>query len=385
MQKLTHEAVNKLIQTSFSPAVTLYIPLETSLSSPHITENQIRFKNLIHMAVDELKARGDTSKLADELRQKLDDVHDDLGFWKDAGRGILLCASPGMQEMYELPVDTEEYAAVDESFHLAPILALLGDERPFYVLALAQQNPKLYTGNMYGLTAVDIGLPTSLRQGLGIDEPNQKSENQGSANGSSQNTGGYNGRGGSRNPMDNDRMKFFHLVDAQLHAKADRTLPLLLAGIESEIAEFRDISKYPHLMKGSIAGNHTETRPGELFDKAFAVVRSELIQPEHDAVREEYQRLAGASPERVAGDHAGIVAAADQGRVDKLLAGLGRVTTDTVQDRVASVFRISFPEAKLSKKLNNLAMKVWAQSGKIISLLPHEMPNGAPMVARLRY
>lgn len=385
MQKITHDAITQLVDQTTSPAVTLYVPLEATASPPHITENQIRLKNLIHKAVEALKAQGDTTKLSKELCDMLDQTVQNPDFWKETSRGMLLCAMPGKIEMFQLPIDTEEYVAVDDAFHLAPVLALLGDDRKFYVLALAQQHPKLYAGDMYGLTDAGIAMPASLREGLGIDEPNQKSENQGSATGPSTNTGWFNGRGGARNPMDNDRLKFFHQIDTILHDRADRTIPLLIAGIDAEVAEFRNLSKYPKIMEGHISGNHTETSFAELFPVAQAIVMQELIQPEHAAAREEYERLSGANPERVARDKASILAAAEQGRVDKLLANLSRVTTDTVQDKVTSALRITFPEGDLGKTMNSLAMTVWQMSGKVVSLMPNEMPFGAPMVARLRY
>lgn len=385
MQKITHESIESLLKSSKSPKVTIYAPLEATASPPHITENQIRLKNLIHKATEELKAQDDTSKLSHELCEKLDTIRDNLEFWKDRGRGLLICAEPGTITMLDLPMDTEEYVAVDDTYHLAPILAMLGDAREFLLLAIAQQQPKLYTGDMYCLTEMEIDLPANIRVALGIDEANQKTENQGSANGTSMQTGWFNGRGGARNPQEADRLRFFQLIDKHILDRTDRSLPLILAGIDAEVAEYRSLSKYPKILQESICGNHTETRPEELFDKAYSIITKELIQPEHDAAREEYERLQGANPERVAHDRKSIEAAAEQGRIDKLLAMMSRRTTDTVQDKVEPVLRITFPEADFSKTLNGLAMQVWQMSGKVLSLMPGEMPGGAQMVARLRY
>jgi hypothetical protein len=385
VQKITHEDIQELLSLEETPKVTLYIPLETTAAPPQLSENQIRFKNLIHKAVDELHVKNDASKLGQELRDLLESAQNDIDFWKDRTSGMLLCTTPGMVRIFDLPVDTEEYAAVDDTFHLAPVLALLGDAREYYVLALAQQNPKIFKGDMYGLEIMDIGLPTTMREALGIDEPNQQSENQGSATGSSLRTGWFNGRGGARDPQDVDRLRFYHLIDKMLCEKLDRSSPLILAAIDSESAGFCDLSKYPKKLQGTVPGNHTETRTEELFEKVYPIVQKELVQPEHDAAREEYERLSGANPSKVARDHDTIMEAAEQGRIDKLLAAMGRHTTDTVQDKIESVFRISFPEKEKSRLLNKLAIKVWQMSGKVMSLMPHEMPHDAPMVARLRY
>lgn len=385
MEKITRDAISQLVTAKAEPAVTIYMPLEYGSAPPHLTENQIRFKNLIHTAVQQLKDKGDSSSTGKDLCDFLDAHYDNLEFWKDDGKALLICAAPGMMHLFKLPLESEEYVAVDDTFHLAPILSLLDDDRRFYVLALAQQHPKLFEGDMYELQEAAVNLPASLREGLGIDEPNQKSENQGSATGPSTNTGGFNGRGGSRDPMDNDRLKYFHMIDSTLHDKLDRTRPLLLAGIDSEVAEFRDLSKYPKIMQQSLSGNHTESSAQDLFTMAMPAIHEELVQPEHQAAREEYERLAGANPDRVAHDKESIMAAAEQGRIDKLLAQFVRNTTDTVTDRVAAVLRISFPEGDMSRTMNHLASTVWQMSGKVINLQPTEMPHEAPMVARLRY
>jgi hypothetical protein len=385
MQKLTHDSITRLLQTDAKPAVTMYIPMENTAAPPHMSENQIRFKNAIHKAQAELEKADDTSGVSARLAELLTDSYEDIEFWKSQSCGLLICASPNVLELYSLPIDTEEYVAVDDSFHLAPILALLSDAREYYVLALAQQHPKLFKGDMYGLELVDIGLPETMRSGLGIDEANQQSENQGSATGSSLNTGWFNGRGGARDPQDNDRIRLWHLIDKLICEKTDKALPMILAGIDAENAEFRALSKYPQLLQGTVSGNNTEKRPEELHEKAWAIVSQELVQPEHAAALEEYQRLSGANPERVARDQESIESAAEQGRIDKLLAMMSRHTTDTVRDNAKSVLRISFPDGNQGKAVNKLATKVWQMSGKVVSLLPHEMPHGAPMVARLRY
>lgn len=385
MDKVTQESVTELLQSDAHPAVTIYIPMVNSAAPPHISENQIRFKNMVHRAQEKLAGSEDGKKLSKDLSHLLTCYYDDMDFWKSQSRALLITAAPDMVRLFKLPVDSEEYVAVDEAFHLAPVLALLSDDRRFYVLALAQQHSRLYRGDMHGLELMDIGLPASLREALGIDELNQQSENQGSATGSSMSTGWFNGRGGARNPQENDRIRLWHLLDKRLNDRADRSLPLLLAGIDAENAEFRAISRYRHLMKAAIPGNHTETRPEELHARAWELVHHELVQPEHAAALEEYIRLTGANPERVARDTDTIQSAAEQGRIAKLLTMMSRQTTDTVRDKVAPSYLISFPSGDHSRLVNNLASKVWQMSGKVISLLPQEMPYGAPMVARLRY
>jgi hypothetical protein len=394
MEKLRKELIDELLNQTSTPAVTIYIPMHTTASPPHITENQIRFKNLINKAGSLLEAKGEQNGLAQKLHAQLDMYRDSLEFWESQTAGLLICANPDAITMIQLPIDTEEYVAVDDQFHLAPILGLIEDAREFYVLALAQQKPKLFRGDMYGLKSAGIDLPGDKIAALNIDENNQKSENQGTAAGPSTQgaasspgagRGWFNGRGGARNPEEEDRMKYFRKIDAIVTSKPDTKLPIILAGIDSEIAEYRNISKHPKILTNHIAGNHTETATDELFKLAASLVNKELIEPSHRAAIDEFNRVQGANPNRVAEDQESVISAAKAGRVDKLLTGIYNSTSDTVRDSFSDVIRITFPKGKTSRIINQLAAQVWQMRGKVINLLPEQVPNHAVVVARLRY
>lgn len=370
MRIITTKIVEELLAAGDTkPAVTIYAPMHTTASPPHVSENQIRMKNLINQAIHEVAAQyGESHLLAADLQEWLDAYYDDLGFWEMQSAGILLCARPGDIQWFNLPVDTDEYVAIDNTLHLAPVLAMLHENHAYYVLSVNQHKPKLFRGDMYQLHISDIELPASVQAALGIDET-QTSESH----------------GGAKDPQEEDRMKFFRMVDHTICSKGDLSLPMILAGTESETVEFRRLSKHPHILQNIVAGSHADTDMAALHHQTTEIIAKELIHPAHQAALEEYNQLEGAKSHRTARDLESIESAIEQGRVDKLLAPLGSQTTDTIRDSLASVSKITFPEGDASKLLNRLALKVWQMSGTIVSLKPHEMPHGAPMVARLRY
>jgi hypothetical protein len=386
MERITNEAITELLNSQERPSVTIYMPVHVSAAPPHITENQIRLKNLINKATHELQTHGTEGTVRDALCQQLESLSNDVNFWEEQTPGLLICANSQGLHMFNIPIDTEEYVAVDECFHLAPIIGILSDAHEYYVLKIAQQKPMLYRGDMYGVQPAGINLPESVEQGLNIDENNQKSENQGSATGLSTSTGWFNGRGGARNPQEEDRIRFFRMIDQILCDKADRKLPVVLAGIEAETVEYRNLSKYSKLLTGTIAGSHADLEMNDLHAKAEAIVRAEIIEPDHRSAIEEFERLSGANPSRVAVNENTIKDAAEQGRVDKLLTSMIRKTADTVRDTSEEVLRITFlGQAEANRALNMLALQVWQMSGRVLTLQPQEMPAGRTVVARLRY
>lgn len=386
MEKLTRETITELIEAEpVAPAITIYAPMHKSAAPPHMTEDQIRLKNLIHKACEQLGEHGKEHELARQLQAQLEDWQGDQTFWETQSEALLICARPGSIRIFNLPVDTEEYVAIDDTFHLAPVLGLVQDAQEFYVLSITRHQPALYKGDMYGLYATNVALPETLEAALNIDEINQKSEHASSARGSSLNTSGYHGRGGAKDPGEEDQAKFFRLIDKIVYERTDRSLPLILAGIDAETAEYRQHSKYPKIAQQTISGSFANAKPQDLYDRAREIIQQEVIDVHHQEAIEEYQMLKGANPDRVANNKEAITEAAEQGRIDKLLVQAIRYTTDTIRDTRQAVARITFPEFDLSSAMNKLAARVWQTSGRIISLEAGQMPDGLLMAARMRY
>jgi len=386
MENIYKHTLQELVAQQRAPSVTLYAPMYKTASPPHMCEDRTRFKNLVRQAIDELrKGPHDPAGVDTQLSDQLETVHEDVNFWETQTPGLLLCASPGSTRLFHLPVSTEEYVAVDDTYHLAPVLDLVYNDQPFYVLALAQHNPRLLLGDMYGLQPSGIELPANIRQALGLDEANPSGENQGSAVGLSSHAGWFNGRGGVSNQSEADRFRYWRMIDKKLSESADRSRPLLLAGIDAEVAEYRNLSKYPHILSAAVAGNYTEARLADIFRKAYPVVWQELIVPKHQAALDAYHELHGANPEKVAEDHASLMVAAEQGRGHYVRLATNSFTTDALGDKVEVVDRITFPEGSTNTVLNRLAMQVWKMRGKVIGLSSAEMPRGRQIVATLRY
>ena len=386
MEFLNQDNVRELIDTEIKgSAVTVYIPMTSAGSSPGILEKQTRFRDLMKQAATRVEEKDPSSKLLKEFKQKEAELMADDSFWQDQTQGLLICASEGVWKTFHLPYETEEYVSVNDSYFLAPVLSILSDAQDYYVLTIVQQNPKLFKGDMYGLREADLTLPKDIIAADHIDEKNQKSENQGSAVGSSMNTGWYNGRGGAKNPQENDRMKYFRIIDNAVNKFVHDNTPLILAGIDSEIAEYRGMSKYPNILQTHIGGSHGDARAHQLLAEAQHIIEEEVVRPAHQAAIESYENIHGAFPERSADNKADIVEAAEQGRVGTLLVRITRATTNAVKGTLDAATRITFPDPEMSETLNQLAIKVWKMSGKIIGLSNDEMPHGAPMLAQLRY
>lgn len=388
IQKLDIDRINRLVDESGRGAhVTIYLPTHKAASPPHMTEDQIRCKNLMRAASSTLRDNNQ-SQLADFLDRKHAEMLEDKSFWEHQLYGLLICARQDDMQLFYLPIDTEEYVSIDSVYHLAPVFGLLHDAHDYYVLAVSQHQPRLLKGNMYELVDAGIKMPDNLETALQIDEMNQKSEQQRSAKGANGNIGGsFNGRGGAKNPAEAERQRYWRILDELIREQVDTSLPLVLAGVESETVEFRNVSNWPKLLDGTITGNHSSDNPNELFDEAKAIVSRELDEQDHEQAVEHFEMLQGANAARTADTFDAIEDAASQGRVDTLLVGTVRHTTDTVRDNNNEVPVLSFMEdARQNRLLHEVAMEVWKTSGQVINLEQDSPELGhKPALAALRY
>ncbi len=384
--KISDKEIKSLINDSQNknPKITIYLSINTAISSEHISADNIRIKNIKNEVIKKLRLSEQDTNFIDEFSQKIDEMMSDILTIHDLPQGLLICISPGITEVFRLPIETKEYVVIDDQFYLAPILGIINDYRDFYLLVLTLHDPKLFKGDAYGLYPTNMKFDKSPDELLNIDEINTKNVQSKSANGGG--SGGYNGRGGEKDQANSDRQKFWRMIDRKLIKSDEEKLPLILAGIDSEIAEFINISHYPNILNTHIEGSYRIFKPNELFPYVDQIVYQEIIEPEHEKIIAEYNRLSVKRSDLVADNTQDIVKASDQGMVDKLiLAGL-RFTNDTIKEKSKAEYVLSFPSHSIAKKINLAALDAWRASAKVINLDMDQMPRlKTNMLAILRY
>lgn len=383
-QILTHKAITDLLNhQSQAPVATIYLPTHQVVTPSNLNEDQIRCKNLFHKACALLKEQNDKTGLTETLNNSLYHLQQDIKFWENLNKGLLICIQPDKMNMFYLPIDTQEYVAIGESFHLGAVFGLLQEMLQYYVLTIQQHHPVLMRGDIYKLVDSEIELPFSIKAALSIDEMNKKGEQQSSVEGSK---GGYNGRGNAKNPITADRLNFWRLIDKIICSKANTDLPLILVGVNSELSEYRDVAHYPFITNGDIRGSYSNGGLHHLFKPAIDIIREEIVKPAQNATIIEYLRIRGQTPNHAIDQLASIRSASDEGRIDKLLLADVRNTTDTIGNKIDSVPVLSFPDSSLAEVINEVAYKVWSRGGEVANFETDEMPEpGALMLATLRY
>ncbi len=384
MNKITQETVTKLMDgTSRSPAVTIYLPTHKISTPPNMREDQVRFKNLISKAQNLSEELDEGAEFNKFFEKEASALLENQVFWQNLTESLLICARPGMFEYFHLPIDSDEYVAVDTHFHLAPILGLLSENQNFYILSVNQKEPFLLEGDMYGYQHSRLELPRNVEEALNIDEMHLKNLQHASVR--SPKGAEYHGHGAGKDTGQAEHQQFQKIIDDKVAHYINDKSHVILAGTDSELGEYRAHTKLKNVIEESIHGSFTREDADQILAQATEIVRRHIIEPQREEVLSDFSRLEGQSPDQVEANYAGIQDAAEKGKVGVLALGMLKYTTDTVRDNVNQVVKLSFPNEMTRQAFDNLAQQVWRQGGKIVNLYSDQMPRNLTALAINRY
>ena len=362
-----------------SPAVTIYMPTHHTSAASAVRQDEIRLKNL----AKQVTALTGSNDFNQQFLANIKTMLKEQSFWEKLTDGLVIFSSPGVFKVINLPIDCKEYVLVADKFYLAPLIGLLNDQRDYYVLVLAQHSPALLKGNMYGISNSGLKLPLTIKDELRLDEVGMEHEQQKSAYGGIK---GYNGRGGYKNIADQERMHFWRIVDQMVIDQTDNNSSLILAGTESEVAEYKSLSQYPLILESFLGGSLNKTQPNQFLSKTTQIIMEEVIKPTHNKFLELYDRLQGQASNQVNDNINHIKIAADQGKVDKLMLPSIQYASDSIRESINHHPIINFPSARIAKTINDIVSQVWKTRGTIININQNQIPGKqSELLAIMRY
>lgn len=386
MNKVNREAIKQLLETEDSATISMYMPAHQFPTSEHITEDKIRFKNLIKSAKETLKDKGIDEGLGAQMIHQLEAVLDDDAFWQHVTSGMAFFCSPAGLRYFHLPIECDEHVSVGERYDVAPLLVIASQDTTFYMLALATKHPVLFKGDMYSVSKESIELPESIEKALNIDELHSNSQTMRAGGYGAGNPGAKShGQGDSRQAGQEERLKYFRLIDDKLQSSKDidPKIPVLLAGAEEEVSAYKHISKIKKLLKTSLNGNLTDEACHAIHALAWPAIQKELCGPDVARELEKVHSLVGTG--LASTENQDILKAATEGRTETLLVGMLMETKDSVRDSNEAITKLTFSEHYAVDKVAKVARAVFDQGGRVIGILRGEMPNGAHEAAIYRY
>ncbi len=374
-----------LINSPKGLCVSIYLP--TQRAGKEISQNPIRFKNLLRDAARQLRAGGMGENDVDRFLKSAQRLTESTKFWQHQSDGLAVFICPDDFKYYRLPHKFDELVVVTGRFHIKPLLSIFGSEGRYYILALSQKTVRLFQATHHGASEVDLGdVPRSLEEALKYELPEKQLQfrTEGPRRGGSRDAMFY-GTGDSDPDVKNAILRYFQAVDKGVRDKLKEDLsPLVLAAVDFLIPIYRKASKYPGIVESSVKGNPDSISADELNEKAW-----EIIKPHFQKAREEsaakYRSLRDTGSKLATNDLKDIVRAAYHGRVESLFVPVGVYKWGRFDPGDDGVHLHEKEKPGDQDLLDFAAVHCFLNKGAVFAVRPDSMPDETAIAAVFRY
>jgi len=373
-----------LIDAAPAPGVSIFLP--THVMGRETRQDPIRLKNLLGEAMARLKELGVSGGDSERMLEPAAALVDDYAFWQHQSHGLALFVDQGGMRQFKVPVELEERVFVGEGFLVKPLLPLLARDGSFHVLAVSEDNVRLYAASRFTMMEEDAELPQSLAAVMG-----ESSDYESPLNASPANRPAVSGSGASqaRSQVQGDSpeewrktqlnsylRRIASAVDAHLAVHGTR---MVLVADPSLAGNFPRLGAVDRLLVGTVTSTPATMTVEEIHAAAYAIMMPHL-DADRQAVLERFAALQGSGDVRGLSVPADIVVAAHDGRVEALLLAEG---VDLQGRYDAEARKVVVGQGG---DLPDLAAAQTLRHGGAAYVLPREeMPRGVELAAILRY
>jgi hypothetical protein len=313
--------LERLLEERDENCISIYLPMVRV--GTDVQGNSIQLKNALNEVEKELKQRGRRQPDIDDLLAQPRQLLSDSPFWQHQLDGLAMFISPETLATYRLPLDFEPLTIVAERFHIKPILPLISGDGRFYILALSQDQVRLFQGTRHTVDEMEIRhAPGSLADALVYDDPERQMQHHTTTSGSA---GGpavvRHGQGVQEDEKRQRLRRYFQDVSKGIQRQLyDEEAPIVLAALDYLHPIYKEVDTSPHLLDEGITVNPNELSAAELHDRAWTIVGPLFTEAKEEAV-DRYKQLSGSK--QASAELEEIVPAAFQGRIDTLFVATG--------------------------------------------------------------
>jgi hypothetical protein len=384
--RISRSALERLAVSADELRVSMYVPMEHRF--PESQENPARLRKAADQGEALLESRGVKSADARSLLSPARDLERDDEFWRQGGlNGLALLLSPSVGHCFRLPFACPESVDVGQAYYLTPLVRLLNWPVEFFVLSLSMNMVRLFRCTREAMHPVDLPPQTPASEaeylaGTEVGRPIRFQTVVGATPTGGQITA-VHGQTSYKDDAKFRRNEYVQVVARHVGQRLEsQPLPLVLAAVNELHPVFQQAYTGPDLVEPGIRGSPDELSEVEIREQAVR-----LLEARHAgdvrAVCERYHHVAHSARSTNQLDQ--LVAAAIQGRVDSLIAGLGARVWGS-WDSEARTVRFSGDGQTGRVDLVDLAVRETLRHAGHVCVVPRqEVPDEAVAAAILRW
>lgn len=385
MKLLDMGDLKQLVNRPESLCVSIYMPTERA--GKEVSQNAIRFKNLMKSAEKQLRSFGLSENEIGDFLAPGTKLLASNKFWQYQGDGLAAFICRDSFKYFRLPHRFKELAVVTNRFHIKPLLSVIGLEGRYYILALSQKNVRLFQATRQGVSEVELEeAPKSLEEALQYEFPEKQLQFHTEApRRSGMRDAVFYGTGDADPNIKNAILRFFQVVDKSVYALLkEESAPLVLASVDYLVAIYKRASRCTTITEQAIKGNPDELSAEDLNKRAWSIIQPYVRRAEDEAAAK-YKSLVGTEGKQVTNKLREIVRAAYHGRLESLFVSVG-VQRWGIYDPETNEVRIHDKETPGDQDLLDLAaVHCLLSKGTVFAVEPKRMPDESPAAAILRY
>jgi hypothetical protein len=383
MDWLTKDEIRDLMEKRDFSCISIYMP--THRTAPETKQDPIRFKNLLRQTEQQLVIAGLRRSEARALSANAKGLLKDRLFWQYQSDGFAAFISSQGLRYYRVPEPFEELVVITDRFHIKPLMRFLAHDGQFYILALSQNEVKLFRCTRDRIAEIELeGVPVSLAAALKLDEPTKQLQfHTKTPRAMGDRAAVFHGQGAGKEHARDNILKFFRQIDRGIRGIFDaHPGPLVLTGVDYLFPIYREANSYPLLLESGIPGNPEALKPDVLQKAGWAITEPYFLKARSDAI-ERYRHLSGTG--MTSTDIETIALAAYQGRVDLIFVAVGIQQWGAFDAAALSVQLHEKRKPGDEDILDFAAVHTALREGTVHVLLPEEMPEKTSLAAIFRY
>lgn len=381
---LTRDELKELLGTE-GICLSILIPMEKAPGE--IKQNGVRLRNAIAEAERQLSERGVDEKVVRDLLKPVREFAADPEQTGTAGAGLALLRANGVFREVRLSQTVREAVVAGDHFEIRPLIRELDATQVFYILALARGDVRLLRCTDHSADVVELppGTPRSVDEWAQTDKPDHDLKNSSAAGPSSGGSKGVMfGTGTDREHHDEYWHHFYRAVDKGVMEamKKDAGAPMVLVGVEKELAMYHRITEYEGTVPGGVHGAPDSLKGGEMHKRALEHLRSQ-VDPQKERALSLYER--SVSLARTSHQINQCVKAAYEGRVSHLFLADGATQMGSFDEATQRARQHGTPQPGDEDLLNAAAAETIKNGGQVFIMPKDQVPNNSVIAAVLRF
>ncbi|CAN5168239.1 hypothetical protein BH23BAC3_BH23BAC3_26190 [soil metagenome] len=374
---VSNKTVDEILEQKGNPLISITMP--THKKGAEMQQDPIRLKNLLTKVDENLKKRDMKQLEIDKLLKPAQDLLENLKFWTHQDHGLVIYTAKNHFSYYKLPYTIEEKAYVNSHFLITPILPMVSMDGTFNVLAVSRSNARLLQCNRNEVKDITpMAAPNSVDEYLEVTPEKELQFHTGAEGRDAMFFGHGAGDEGRQIVIEQYLRELEKTITEEAKRQND---PLVLIGLEDNLAFYKSINSYNRTIDKVIDANPDELKDTELKDQGWKIIQDYFL-------KDMYQSLAQFSEnnnELVSNNLSQVIESTVMGRSKTIFITRGEDRWGHYDEEKHEVHLTDEPSNGDVDLLNWLAAKGRETGSKVYMLPRDQMPTKSTVAAEFRF